>query len=71
MISDIFANYHEASKCVNELMRNEVPALVIGTSHGRFKTLTIYTPFRIAINSPLYPFKIVPLIVTPNEIISI
>lgn len=62
------ANYHEAEKVVDEVMKNESPDLVIGTSLGGFMTLATQTPYRIAINPTLYPSKTLPLIETPKEI---
>ncbi|MCH5234821.1 MAG: hypothetical protein J1E16_05965 [Muribaculaceae bacterium] len=62
------ANYFEASKVVDMVMRNESPDLVMGTSLGGFMTLTTKAPCRIAINPTLCPSKTLPLIGTPNEI---
>lgn len=62
------ANYHKARKIVDEVMENEKPDLVIGTSLGAFMTLTTQAPYRIAINPTLYPSVTLPMIDTPKEI---
>ena len=62
------ANYNDARKIVDEVMEKEKPDLVMGTSLGGFMTLTIQTPYRIAINPTLYPSQTLPLIDTPKEI---
>ena len=60
--------YDEAEKVIRDVMHNEDPDLVMGTSLGGFLTLTLQTPYRIAINPTLYPSKTLPLIDTPKEI---
>ena len=60
--------YDEAEKLIRDVMQNEKPDLVMGTSLGGFLTLTLQTPYRIAINPTLYPSKTLPLIDTPLEI---
>ena len=60
--------YDEAEKVIRDVMNNEKPDLVIGTSLGGFLTLAVQTPYRIAINPTLYPSKTLPLIDTPKEI---
>ena len=60
--------YDEAEKVIRDVMHNENPDLVMGTSLGGFLTLTLQTPYRIAINPTLYPSKTLPLIDTPKEI---
>ena len=60
--------YEEAEKVIRDVLDNENPDLVMGTSLGGFLTLTVQTPYRIAINPTLYPSETLPLIDTPKEI---
>lgn len=60
--------YDDAEKVIRNVMKNENPDLVMGTSLGGFLTLSVQTPYRIAINPTLYPSKTLPLIETPKEI---